>query len=313
MNKNTPISPSTMVGRGGYSDNEILLLDRIDKIQAINKQYNLLDNAYISFSGGKDSTVLHYLIDLALPNNKIPRVYINTGIEYKSIVNFVKELAKQDDRIIVVNSGVNIKQMLEDKGYPFKSKEHSLKIGEWQKGSRAKSIVKYKEGINFVCPKILQYQFEDSFKLKLSSECCNELKKKPIKKWQKENHRTISITGMRRAEGGQRSNINCIVTEKEGALLKFHPLSVVNDSFEEWFINEYNIKLCELYYEPYNFIRTGCKGCPYAIELQRELDVMEKFLPNERKQCETIWEPVYDEYRRIGYRLKERKSKNDTK
>lgn len=307
MNKNTPISPSTMVGRGGYSDNEILLLDRIDKIQAINKQYNLLDNAYISFSGGKDSTVLHYLIDLALPNNKIPRVYINTGIEYKSIVNFVKELAKQDDRIIIVNSGVNIKQMLEDKGYPFKSKEHSLKIGEWQKGSRAKSIVKYKEGINFVCPKILQYQFEDSFKLKLSSECCNELKKKPIKKWQKDNCRTISITGMRRAEGGQRSNINCIVTAKEGTLLKFHPLSVVNDSFEEWFINEYNIKLCELYYEPYNFIRTGCKGCPYAIELQRELDVMEKFLPNERKQCETIWKPVYDEYRRIGYRLKERR------
>lgn len=92
-----------------FNNNEILLLDRIDKIQAINKQYNLLDNAYISFSGGKDSTVLHYLIDLALPNNKIPRVYINTGIEYKSIVNFVKELAKQDDRIIIVNSGVNIK------------------------------------------------------------------------------------------------------------------------------------------------------------------------------------------------------------
>ena len=37
---------------------------------------------------------------------------------------------------------------------------------------------------------------------------------------------------------------------------------------------------------------------------------MEKFLPNERKQCETIWEPVYDEYRRIGYRLKEREKKN---
>ena len=126
----------------------------------------------------------------------------------------------------------------------------------------------------------------------------------------KKNHRTISITGMRRAEGGQRSNINCIVTAKEGTLLKFHPLSVVNDSFEEWFINEYNIKLCELYYEPYNFIRTGCKGCPYAIELQRELDVMEKFLPNERKQCETIWKPVYDEYRRIGYRFKEREKKN---
>lgn len=34
-------------------DNEFLLSDRIAKIRAINKQYNLLDNAYISFSGGE--------------------------------------------------------------------------------------------------------------------------------------------------------------------------------------------------------------------------------------------------------------------
>ena len=25
---------------------------------------------------------------------------------------------------------------------------------------------------------------------------------------------------------------------------------------------------------------------------------MEKYLPNERKQCELIWKPVYEEYRR---------------
>ena len=27
-------------------------------------------------------------------------------------------------------------------------------------------------------------------------------------------------------------------------------------------------------------------------------------MPNERKQCEIIWKPIYDEYRRINYRLK---------
>ena len=27
-------------------------------------------------------------------------------------------------------------------------------------------------------------------------------------------------------------------------------------------------------------------------------------MPNERKQCEYIWKPVYEEYRRLGYRLK---------
>ena len=56
----------------------------------MNKLYNLEENAYISYSGGKDSTVLSHLIDEALPNNKIPRVYLNTGIEYLMIVSFVE-------------------------------------------------------------------------------------------------------------------------------------------------------------------------------------------------------------------------------
>ena len=73
------------------TDNEFILEDRIAKIQAINHQYDLEHNAYISFSGGKDSCVLDKLIDLAIPNNKIPRVYANTGIEYLDIVSYVRE------------------------------------------------------------------------------------------------------------------------------------------------------------------------------------------------------------------------------
>ena len=107
------------------TDYEFMLEDRIAKIRAINEQYDLEHNAYLSFSGGKDSTVLHYLLDIALPNNKIPRLYLNTGIEYQHIRKFVKQLAETDDRIIMYNSGVNIKKMLQENGYPFKSKQHS--------------------------------------------------------------------------------------------------------------------------------------------------------------------------------------------
>ena len=67
------------------TENEFMLADRIAKIQSINQQFDLENNAYLSFSGGKDSTVLHYLLDEAIPGNKIPRVFINTGIEYKDI------------------------------------------------------------------------------------------------------------------------------------------------------------------------------------------------------------------------------------
>lgn len=72
------------------TENEFLLQDRITKIKSINELYNLNENAYVSFSGGKDSTVLHFLLDEALPGNKIPRVYLNTGIEYKKVVAFVE-------------------------------------------------------------------------------------------------------------------------------------------------------------------------------------------------------------------------------
>lgn len=40
------------------TENEFLLQDRITKIKSINEQYDLENNAYLSFSGGKDSTIL---------------------------------------------------------------------------------------------------------------------------------------------------------------------------------------------------------------------------------------------------------------
>ena len=73
-------------------ENEFILQDRIMKIQAINEQYDLENNGYLSFSGGKDSTVLHYLLDMALPNNNIPRLFLNTGIEYLDMIKFVRTI-----------------------------------------------------------------------------------------------------------------------------------------------------------------------------------------------------------------------------
>lgn len=286
-----------------------MLQDRIQKIQSINKQHNLLDNAYLSFSGGKDSTVLHYLIDLALPGNNIPRVFINTGIEYKKIVEFVNEMAKKDSRFIILKPSQNIKEVLKEHGYPFKSKEHAYKWNQWYKGSKSPRILKYARGESgFDCSKKLLYQFTDSYKenpnIVISDRCCFKLKKEPVHKWAKENKKSITLTGMLGEEGGNRSNIGCLAFKGNGRVDKFHPLIVVTHDWEDWFIKKFDIELCELYYPPYNFDRTGCKGCPFALKLQHNLDVMEKFFPAERKQCEDLWNPVYTEYRKIGYRLK---------
>ena len=77
---------------------EFDLIDRLQKIRSINEMYDLEHNAYISYSGGKDSTVLSHLVDEALPGNTIPRVYLNTGIEYKKVSTYVEKERERERR-----------------------------------------------------------------------------------------------------------------------------------------------------------------------------------------------------------------------
>ncbi|WP_370464374.1 phosphoadenosine phosphosulfate reductase family protein [uncultured Dubosiella sp.] len=132
------------------------------------------------------------------------------------------------------------------------------------------------------------------------------MKKKPFARYAKEHGKTLTMTGIRSAEGGireyQADKHGCVFRNKEGAIYKFNPLSPCSDEFMDWYIKTRNIELCKLYYDPYNFKRTGCKGCPYGIDIAQELEKLEEYFPHEYKQCETIWKPVYAEYRRIAYR-----------
>ena len=287
------------------TENEFLLADRIAKIKSMNELYDLEHNAYISFSGGKDSTVLHHLVDEALPGNKIPRVYINTGIEYKDIVIFVERERERDGRILILEPTQNIKSVLEQYGYPFKSKEHSLYLSVYQNSGVGKTVERYlnRPNARFRCPDKLRYQFTEDFKIKVSNKCCYKLKKDVVNQWAKENYKTITITGMRAGEGGLRASHKGCAVFDETKLVKFHPLQPLEDDFMEWYIAERKIELCRLYYPPFNFKRTGCKGCPYSVDLQDQLFIMSCYLPEERKQCEIIWGKIYNEYRRIGYRL----------
>lgn len=288
---------------------EFLLIDRIQKIKQIARDFNLEDNAYISYSGGKDSTVLSWLIDKALLNNKIPRVYCNTGIELNEVVNFVKEQQKKDCRIKIINASVNIKDALNEKGYPFKSKEHSHKVHLLQQGSNSESVLKYfnfieNKNSRFNCPKVLMYQRENKLNFKISDECCKILKKQPLEKWSKENKKEIAIVGIRQAEGGQRAIVkNCLFYHHD-KLKRFSPLLPCDNDFIDYLIKTFNIEICKLYKPPYNFSRTGCKGCPFNIDIQKELEILKKYFPKEEKQCRYIFEPVYKEYLRLGYRLK---------
>lgn len=256
---------------------QFILEDRIAKIQAVDAQIDLRKNAHISYSGGKDSTALHYLLDMALPNNDIPRIYANTGIEYIEMVKYVKSKAAQDKRFVILNQDKNIRKTLNEFGYPFKSKLHSQKVWRGQnnlrKGKEISDFLKqyidpdYKSMIQ-KCPNVLTYQFKEILPFKISDKCCDKLKKALFHRYEEETDRKITITGMRADEGGAREKLTCLTHNNT----KFHPLIVVSDEWEEEFIKRNNIKLCKLYYPPYDFDRTGCKGCPFALTLQQNLN-----------------------------------------
>lgn len=230
------------------TEHEFTLADRVAKIKSINEQFDLENNAYISFSGGKDSTVLHYLIDEALPGNKIPRVFINTGIEYKAIMRFVRSLAEKDNRFVIWTVGKNIPKTLASVGYPFKSKEHAKHLYEWKRGNRNPSLKMYFRELPTdwrPCPKKLMYQKEAEFTLNISDRCCFEFKKKPVKNYERQSGRKIVLTGMLQEEGGTRKNITCIVTDpKNNSIKRFHPLAIVSSQWENWYIENRSIKLC---------------------------------------------------------------------
>ena len=251
------------------TENEFILQDRLEAIKTYITSVGI-DTWCISYSGGKDSCVLSKLIDMALPDNKIPRVYANTGIEYNSMVKFVREQQKKDDRIVMIQPKVNIKKVLETYGYPFKSKQHSFYVRVFQRnGMDSKAVQFYLKttGGKYDCPEKLRYQFTDEFtqRLKINDSCCKYMKEKPLDDYKKEHNKPNQILGLMASEGGRRASVNCLT--HIGNKLSFHPLAKVTKDWEEWFIKEYGIELCELYKEPYNFERTGCKGCPFSLSL----------------------------------------------
>ena len=73
--------------------------------------------AYVSFSGGKDSTVLLHIARQIYPD--IPAVFSNTGLEYPEIRRF----AKAHDNVETVQPKIPYNEVISTYGYPLIGKE----------------------------------------------------------------------------------------------------------------------------------------------------------------------------------------------
>ena len=78
-----------------------------------------IDGVYVSFSGGKDSTVLLDLVRQDYPG--VTAVFVDTGLEYPEIRQFVKSYSNVE----WLRPKKNFRQVIDTYGYPFISKEVS--------------------------------------------------------------------------------------------------------------------------------------------------------------------------------------------
>lgn len=134
---NTPILP----GRA----EELLALDTEDKeiisYTKIEEWFTAWGGkCYVSFSGGKDSTVLAYLAANWLAHFRIPPwplnlAFVNTGLEYPEIQRFVDEytawLRREFQRVTInlarLRPKMNVRQVIDRYGYPVVSKDTSFR------------------------------------------------------------------------------------------------------------------------------------------------------------------------------------------
>ena len=141
---------------------------------------------YVSFSGGKDSTVLLDLARRVYP--EIEAVFCDTGLEYPEIREFVKTKENvtwlhpvRYDREKREWVRTNFKAVIEEEGYPIISKSVSKRVRYWQNGSRSNWILKSFNNENtYTSLNMGKWTYLKDAPFKVSERCCNVMKKQPF-------------------------------------------------------------------------------------------------------------------------------------
>jgi 7-cyano-7-deazaguanine synthase in queuosine biosynthesis len=88
---------------------------------------------YVSFSGGKDSTVLKHIVDQMYDD--IPAVFVNTGLEYPEIQTFVREVKAGkypcfNPDVEIIRPEMRFDEVIQLRGFPVVSKIVSKRVEE---------------------------------------------------------------------------------------------------------------------------------------------------------------------------------------
>ena len=157
-----------------------------------NTALELRPSYWASVSGGKDSTVLLHIAREIYPD--IEAVFVDTGLEYPEIRQFVKTF----ENVTILRPKMRFDEVIKKYGYPMISKEvsecvHSARFctGEKYKLQRLKKLsgeLKDSDGNKSIF-NMTKYKPLLDVDFKISNKCCHIMKKAPVHNYAKKSNK----------------------------------------------------------------------------------------------------------------------------
>ena len=235
---------------------------------------------YVSFSGGKDSTVLLDLVRRIYPD--VPAAFIDTGLEYPEIREFVKTIPN----VTWLKPEMNFRKVIQTYGYPLISKEVAQKIYDSRKKPDGAVAARFDDNSEYNKKYGKRYSMSKWTWLKesdipISHKCCVVMKKKPAKKYEKESENkpiiaTMACESILRKTNWLRNGCNSF----DGNRPVSQPMSFWTEQDVLRYLKEFNIPYASVYgeikqdengkYYTTGCDRTGCVYCGFGCHLQKE-------------------------------------------
>lgn len=154
-------------------------------------------NMFVSFSGGKDSTVLLDIVRQEYPKTKA--VFCDTGLEYPE----VKEFVRNTENVEIIKPKKNFKEVINEYGYPVISKEQSKYIWDIRHGSEKMRNVRLNGNPKGGFKLSKKWYFCLDAPFEISDKCCNYIKKSPLASYERKTG-SRPIVGQLASESAQR-------------------------------------------------------------------------------------------------------------